>query len=52
MKNSIANAKRYKVFQNNSNILIPRNINCKNNQKPPRLSNNKLATELKNFQMI
>ena len=52
MKTSIANAKRYKAFLNNSSILIPPNINYKNNQKPPKLSNNKLVTELKNYQMI
>ena len=53
MKTSIANAKRYKAFQNNnSSILIPPNINSKNNQKPPKLSNNKLVTELRNYQMI
>ena len=52
MKTSTANAKRYKAFQSNSSILIPPNINCKNNLKPPKLSNNKLVTELKNYQMI
>ena len=52
MKTLIANAKRYKAFQNNSSILIPQNINSKNNQKPPKLSNNKLVTELRNYQMI
>ena len=52
MKTLIANAKRYKAFQNNSSILIPPNINSKNNQKPPKLSNNKLVTKLRNYQMI